>query len=92
MTSKYANFLYHQECRRKITECEKNTKEGKRRYSEECLKLGIEGTNVKKELISLVKDLPTEFDDIADACKKLFPAIEYYIAFVKFVLSKYVIF
>ena len=90
-------YIYHhyvlilicaQESRRKITECEKNTNEGKRRYTEECQKLGIDGTNVKKELISLVKDLPKDFNEIAEDCKEIHTAIEYYKAFVCFILSK----
>nr|CAB3229464.1 CDK5 regulatory subunit-associated protein 3 [Phallusia mammillata] len=76
-----------EECKKKIQDCDRNTNEAKRHYIEECKKVGIAGTNVRRELLDLVKDLPQELNAIAEQCKGLLPVLEYYIAFVEFSLG-----
>uniref|UniRef100_H2Z3G8 Uncharacterized protein n=1 Tax=Ciona savignyi TaxID=51511 RepID=H2Z3G8_CIOSA len=76
-----------EESQKKIQDCTRNTQEVKRQYAEECKKLGIVGTNVQRELMELVRDLPKEFDEIATRCKDLYPVLEYYVAFVEFSLG-----
>ena len=60
-----------------------------RAYTDECMKVGIVGKNVRKELMELVAGLPAEFDAIGLKCKDLLSVIEYYGAFVEFSISRY---
>jgi len=76
-----------QECEKKMKDCERKTDEVERNYSIECGKIGIEGKQVKYELIKLAEHIGVELDEIAVACKQLLPIVEYYMAFVEFTVG-----
>ncbi|XP_076813551.1 CDK5 regulatory subunit-associated protein 3-like [Clavelina lepadiformis] len=78
---------FQEECRKKIQDCVRNTNEAQRKYAEGCRKVGVSGTNIRRELLDLVQDLPKEFDDIGLKCRDLLPVLEYYVAFVEFSLT-----
>ena len=77
-----------QECQKKIEECKKSIQNVERGYASDCKKLGIAGKNVKRELLDLVVELPSDFDAIGKKCKDLLPIIEYYATFVEFSISR----
>lgn len=43
--------------------------------------------HVKSELLSLLKELPGVFDDVANSVAELKPAIDFYRAFINFTLG-----
>ncbi|XP_066996998.1 CDK5 regulatory subunit-associated protein 3 isoform X2 [Anabrus simplex] len=53
-----------------------------------CKQLGIPGQKIKHELAERVKELPEIYTKVADNAKLLSPAVEFYSAFVKFVLGE----
>jgi hypothetical protein len=48
----------------------------------------FQGNRIKAELLSLVKDLPTEFEKITETTKDLKEAINFYEMFIEFTLKK----
>jgi len=76
-----------QECQKKVRDCERNSAEVRRKYAEDCKKIGIAGVNLKRELLKLAENIPQEFEDIATECKELYPIVEYYAAFVAFTVG-----
>ena len=50
----------------------------------------LQGKKIKKELVDLVKDLPTVYSRIGQSVANLKKASDYYSAFVEFTLKKYV--
>lgn len=76
-----------QDCDRKDAECVKGAVDAKKKYSQVCKKMGIEGDKIKHELVDLLKTLPEELSVIAVSCKSLREACELYTDFVNFVLG-----
>ena len=48
----------------------------------------LQGKNIKRELMSLVRDLPKTYDEIADQVKHLDKAVQYYSEFTRFTLKR----
>ena len=71
-----------------MRDCERNSAEVRRKYAEDCKKIGIAGVNLKRELLKLAENIPQEFEDIATECKELYPIVEYYAAFVAFTVGR----
>nr|CAG4640940.1 EOG090X07S9 [Eulimnadia texana] len=71
------------ECEKKEAECVKLAHEFKEKYYATCRQMGIEGHNVKKEIVALLKDLPSLYENVADLSKSLKDAVHYYDGFVK---------
>ncbi|XP_022655057.1 CDK5 regulatory subunit-associated protein 3-like isoform X2 [Varroa destructor] len=65
----------------------KSSAEVRTQFERECQKLGIKGVHVKSELLSLLKELPGVFDDVANSVAELKPAIDFYRAFINFTLG-----
>lgn len=73
---------------RKETEHAKAAADLRENYHAACKQMGIEGKKIKRELLQLVRDLPTTYDSVANLMKSLQPAIQYYTNFVAFILSR----
>uniref|UniRef100_UPI00358DEC80 CDK5 regulatory subunit-associated protein 3-like isoform X3 n=1 Tax=Myxine glutinosa TaxID=7769 RepID=UPI00358DEC80 len=58
-------------------------------YRAACKSLGIMGDYIKEELLSLVCDLPTLLNKIAEDCKNLQKAVGFYQSFAEFVCNKH---
>nr|XP_039260361.1 CDK5 regulatory subunit-associated protein 3-like [Styela clava] len=76
-----------EECSKKEQDCIRNANEARRLYKVECKKIGITGDHVKNELLDLVKNLPNEFNDIAEKVKEIESISEFYATFVEFTLE-----
>ncbi|XP_064097632.1 CDK5 regulatory subunit-associated protein 3-like [Macrobrachium nipponense] len=72
---------------RRDAECVKGAATAKKRYTQMCKKIGIEGEKIKHELVDLLKTLPSELDSIADSAKTLSSARALYADFVSFVVK-----
>ena len=84
-----AGFHNLQECLRKQTDYQKQTKEASRVYDQECAKLGIDkSANLRNELINLARNIPAYFDEIAGSSKKLAAPVDYYIRFRHYVAMR----
>lgn len=60
-------------------------------YKVECRKIGIEGEQIKSELVELVKNLPHEFNEIANKAGRITDISDFYATFVEFAIGRYVI-
>ncbi|XP_019338133.1 CDK5 regulatory subunit-associated protein 3 isoform X1 [Alligator mississippiensis] len=74
-----------QEYSRKEEECQLGAAEMRERFYTSCKQYGITGNNVRRELLALVKDLPSQLAEIGAGAKVLSEAIELYQACVQFV-------
>ncbi|XP_042331797.1 CDK5 regulatory subunit-associated protein 3 [Sceloporus undulatus] len=74
-----------QEYSRKEEECQLAATEMRERFYTSCKQYGITGDNVHRELLALVKDLPSQLDEIGAGASGLLEAIDLYQACVQFV-------
>ncbi|XP_066483979.1 CDK5 regulatory subunit-associated protein 3 isoform X2 [Tiliqua scincoides] len=74
-----------QEYSRKEEECQLAAAEMRERFYSSCKQYGITGDDVRRELLALVKDLPSQLDDIGAGAKGLLEVINLYQACVQFV-------
>nr|XP_028559013.1 CDK5 regulatory subunit-associated protein 3 isoform X1 [Podarcis muralis] len=74
-----------QEYSRKEEECQLAAAETRERFYSSCKQYGITGDDVRQELLALVKDLPSQLDEIGAGAKGLLEAINLYQACVQFV-------
>ncbi|XP_061444933.1 CDK5 regulatory subunit-associated protein 3 [Rhineura floridana] len=74
-----------QEYSRKEEECQLTATETRERFYSSCKQYGITGVDVRQELLALVKDLPSQLDEIGTGAKGLLEAINLYQACVQFV-------
>lgn len=72
------------ECQRKESEYDQQVQQIAETFKSKCCRLGISGTNVKRELLQQVEDLPRLYQDIADDCKDLQTIVKFYSAFLSF--------
>ncbi|XP_049716715.1 CDK5 regulatory subunit-associated protein 3 isoform X2 [Elephas maximus indicus] len=74
-----------QEYNRKEEEGQAGAAEMREQFYHSCKQYGITGDNVRRELLALVKDLPSQLADIGAAAQSLGEAIDLYQACVGFV-------
>uniref|UniRef100_A0ACB8EUY2 CDK5 regulatory subunit-associated protein 3 n=1 Tax=Sphaerodactylus townsendi TaxID=933632 RepID=A0ACB8EUY2_9SAUR len=74
-----------QEYSRKEEECQLAAIEMRERFYSSCKQYGITGDDVRRELLALVQDLPSQLDEIGAGAKGLLEAIDLYQACVQFV-------
>ncbi|KAL3686703.1 hypothetical protein R1sor_013012 [Riccia sorocarpa] len=74
---------------RKEAEVKRSAGQSAVKYQQACQELGIEGLNIRAELLSLGKTLPTIFADVVEAlCSGTVErALDYYQAFTKYALA-----
>jgi len=72
------------ECQRKEAEYDQQVLQIADTYQSKCRRLGIEGTNVKLELLQQLDDLPRLYEDIAADCQQLHQVVDFYNAFLAF--------
>eukprot|EP00960_Hanusia_phi_P006450 184722-Hanusia_phi.AAC.4 len=79
-----------QELHRKENEYKRGAGEYKARYEAECLKLGIEGGNLMKELLKRSEELPKLYLEMIEAAKsaEVCRACELYACYVRYVSEK----
>lgn len=77
-----------EECDRKEAEYIKSAEEARKRYSQMCKQIGIPGEKIKHEILALLKELPGEFDKIAEKAKTLQGARQLYMDFLSFTLEE----
>ena len=53
---------------------------------------GCQGKKLRREILHLVRDLPSTYEDIAQRIQTLNSAVQYYVEFVAFLLSRWVCF
>lgn len=82
-------------CEQLQLECDKKERElGKRSHFVEneikalCKQLGINGKNVKHELVNRLQELPEIYKNVADNAKLLSEGVKYYSAFVVFIMGQ----
>jgi CDK5 regulatory subunit-associated protein 3 len=61
----------------------KHAQEFRDKYQSLCQQLGIEGKEIKKELVQLLSGLPHSYKDIAKQTKKISKACNHYKEFAK---------
>ncbi|XP_043911237.1 CDK5 regulatory subunit-associated protein 3 isoform X2 [Protopterus annectens] len=74
-----------QEYGRKEVECVNGASDLREKFYTSCKKYGITGDNIKKELLALVKDLPSSLGGMIEGVCSLSEAIELYQACVNFI-------
>ncbi|KAK6473157.1 CDK5 regulatory subunit-associated protein 3 [Huso huso] len=74
-----------QEFSRKEVECQNGAAIMREKFHSSCKQYGITGDNVKRELLALVKDLPSTLGEVGKETCSLSEAIELYAAFGEFV-------
>ncbi|NXD16917.1 CK5P3 protein, partial [Nothocercus nigrocapillus] len=74
-----------QDLARREEECQLRAAELRERFHGSCKQYGITGDNVRRELLALVKDLPSLLADVGAGASALSEAIELYQACVEFV-------
>jgi len=72
------------ECERKEAEYDQQVQQIADTFRNKCRRLGIEGTNVKRELLQQVEELPRLYAEIAADCADLEQVVEFYRAFLAF--------
>jgi len=72
------------ECERKEAEYDQQVQQIADTYKNKCRRLGIEGSNVKRELLQQLSDLPRLYEEIASDCRDLDQVLEFYRAFLSF--------
>ncbi|XP_064617573.1 CDK5 regulatory subunit-associated protein 3-like isoform X2 [Liolophura sinensis] len=73
---------------RKESEYISNAAKLKKEYNDTCKQMGIEGKKIKSELATLVRDMPSVFDKLAKKSKGLEGAVQYYSAFMDFIMNR----
>eukprot|EP00794_Sanderia_malayensis_P003100 gene3100-3567_t len=76
------------DCHRREAEYISNAAIFKEKYQQVCKEMGVRGDNVKQELLNLVNVLPEEFEKITSEARCIEEAINYYSAFIDFVVPK----
>lgn len=76
-----------EEAVKKEADYAKHAQELRDRYQQECKQLGIKGEFVKKELLSLLDELPSLFGGAVEALRKVQPAVDLYRLFLGFTLA-----
>lgn len=76
------------ECEKKIKDYTKSENLAQNEFNASCKQLGIPGQNIKKELISLLDELPQIYSETEKKIKQIQPALDLYEAFNKFLLGK----
>lgn len=90
------NFIYcllHinvllQELGKKEGEYKKSENIAHSEFNNLCKQLGISGNTIKRELVDLIKELPTIYDLVVKKTKTLEDVVEFYEAFVEFTLGR----
>lgn len=72
------------ECERKEAEYDQQVQQIADTYKNKCRRLGIEGCNVKRELLQQLDDLPRLYEEIASDCRNLDHVVDFYRAFLAF--------
>ncbi|VDK76914.1 unnamed protein product [Litomosoides sigmodontis] len=80
-----AQILQRMECTKKERDYAKQMVESKKRYEKELLKMGIEGVNLRREILSLLADLPSFLKEIAMSISSLNEPLQYYEQFQAYV-------
>ncbi|XP_069763185.1 CDK5 regulatory subunit-associated protein 3 isoform X2 [Narcine bancroftii] len=77
-----------QEYSRKELDYINNATSLREKFSASCKQFGIMGKDVRQELLSLCKDLPSALNDIAEGARNLTEVIQFYEACVEFVCDR----
>ncbi|GIY53621.1 hypothetical protein CDAR_58451 [Caerostris darwini] len=77
-----------EESTKKEADYAKNENAMRENYLSSCQNIGIEGKNIKKELLSLLDELPGALNAIAASAKDLSSIRNYYVSFLNFTLKK----
>jgi hypothetical protein len=82
--------LFHadKECDKREAEYAKARNVVRGEFQTLCKQLGIQGQNIKSELVSLIAELPAIYSKVADSVKTLAHAVEFYTEFVNFIFGK----
>lgn len=73
---------------KKSSDYAKNEVSMRENYYQSCQQIGIEGKNIKKELLSLLEDLPEALIEVASKSNVLSASRDYYMHFLSFTLNK----
>ncbi|KAF2347949.1 CDK5 regulatory subunit-associated protein 3 [Trinorchestia longiramus] len=73
-----------QECDKREADLAKIAQNARKAYVRQCKQLGIEGNNVRRELIEQLKELPSELNLIGKDFSELTDAAQFYLSFVAF--------
>lgn len=76
------------DCEKKIKDYGKSETLAQNEFNASCKQLGISGSNIKIELIALLKELPRIYAETEKKVKEILPAIDLYESFNKFLLGK----
>ncbi|XP_078671833.1 CDK5 regulatory subunit-associated protein 3-like isoform X2 [Branchiostoma floridae x Branchiostoma belcheri] len=76
-----------EECVKKEADFTSQARIEREGFKASCKELGIVGKNIRSELLALLKQLPGIHQKLAEETKSLQPAIDFYTAFVQFLLS-----
>lgn len=76
------------ESEKKIKDYKKSEATAMKEFTTACEQLGIEGKDLKKELLGLLKELPAIYKTTSEKIKIVKPAIELYVEFCKYLSGK----
>jgi len=71
-----------EECDKKEKDNDRKSAEFRTEFSKACSQLGIEGKRPRKEIITLLDDLPKIYANLTEECRKLESAVKTYENFV----------
>ncbi|XP_018022374.1 CDK5 regulatory subunit-associated protein 3 isoform X2 [Hyalella azteca] len=73
-----------QECDKREADLHKMAQNSQKAYQRQCKQLGIEGIDVRRELIDQLKELPAELKRIGQTFSEVSSAAKFYLSFVAF--------
>lgn len=73
---------------KKEADCIKHAQDFRDKYKSLCNQMGIQGENIKKELVNLLASLPEMYSEVAERAKKLKEPTEFYRSFVRQMITK----
>merc|ERR1711937_1109025 len=76
------------ESARKELECSHNVSVLKDKFHHTCKQIGIQGKDIRQELLQLFGQLPEIFEEIAEKSKLIDDVIEYYREFARFITQR----
>jgi len=71
------------DCDRKEAECAKNAQDFRDKYASSCRQIGIDGQDIRKEIVKLLASLPESYRRISKQAVTVSEACEYYRTFVQ---------
>ncbi len=75
------------DCDKREADCLKNAEGMRQKFKQACKQMQIPGENIKRELVAMLNELPSEYDKIVAACREAQDVAKFYESTVAFLLA-----